>query len=103
MDITRREERGEEGRRGEWRMEGRWGWSTEVGGGKKVAGSRPRRAELPDSQLNRNQDRPIYIRQGTKWETFCPCFLLVFLVFHGSVERTTSMLIIIISLGSFTL
>lgn len=67
MDTTRR--KGQERKGRERKREGERGGrgaGAEVGGEKEAVGSRPRRAEPPDSQLNRNQDRPIDLRQGTQ-------------------------------------
>lgn len=59
----RQEKRKEKRERG---VEGGWGWLAEVGGEEEVVGGRPRRAEPPDSPLNRSQTRSIDIRQGTE-------------------------------------
>lgn len=78
MDTSRRKEKEEKRREEKGGVEGGWGWSTARGGEQEVLG-RPTRAELPDSQLNRNQDRSTDVRQRTERETSLrPCGPVVF-------------------------
>lgn len=70
-----------------------------MGGEKGLVGSDPR--WTLDSQLNRNQDRQIDMRQGTQGEaSFAPAASCSFSTVFCGIEQRTCVLIITISFGS---